>query len=279
MKRAFFLAAVLSFAAAIATAQFEGVADFKITMNAGADKSSPGTGKIFLAPSGYRMEWSMDASSLRKSDKDKDAGRAASAPLTMTMVARKADPGKVYMLNDQNKTYSVIDAKKAAGEHGKTPKESFTIQKLGTATVAGLSCQNVLLTSSKGTEIEVCVAKDLAAPSEWLTAMNRRQPEGGSWLSALKDQGIEGFPVRWVIRKKGSTQPLTTMEMTRFEKKALPASLFEIPAGYTETQFAMRGLTPEQEKALSSMRENMTPEQRKAYEDAMKRYGKPTPKP
>jgi hypothetical protein len=41
----------------------------------------------------------------------------------------------------------------------------------------------------------------------------------------------------------------------------------------------MRGLTPEQEKALSKMRENMTPEQRKAYEDARKRHGQPTPTP
>ena len=119
-----------------------------------------------------------------------------------------------------------------------------------------------------------------ASSSDWLAALNRRQPDGGSWITALKDQGIEGFPVRWVIRKKGSTQPLATMEMTRLEKKSLPPSLFEIPAGYTEAAFAMRGgLTPEQEKALSSMRENMTPEQRRAYEDAMKRYARPTPKP
>ena len=30
---------------------------------------------------------------------------------------------------------------------------------------------------------------------------------------------------------------------------------------------------------MSKMRENMTPEQRKAYDDATKRYAQPTPKP
>jgi hypothetical protein len=30
---------------------------------------------------------------------------------------------------------------------------------------------------------------------------------------------------------------------------------------------------------MSEMQENMSPEQRKAYEEAMKRYGQPTPKP
>jgi hypothetical protein len=68
-----------------------------------------------------------------------------------------------------------------------------------------------------------------------------------------------------VIRQKGSTQPLTTLEMTRIEKKSLAASVFEVPAGYTETKLSMRGLTPEQEKALSKMREN--------------RYAQPTPTP
>ncbi len=275
MKRTFVLAAALSLASAIASAQFEGVANFKMTAGSGADMSAQGNGKIFLSPAGYRVEWAMDLSSMKKG---REGAKAAPATMLMTMLARKADPGKVYMLNDEKKTYSVVDAK-AVDERGKTPKEAFTVKKLGTETVAGLSCQNVLLTSSKGTEFEVCAAKELAASSDWLASLNRRNPEGASWLGALKEQGIEGFPVRWVIRKKGSTQPLTTMEMTRIEKKSLPASLFDVPAGYTQTQFTMRGLTPEQEKALSQMRENMTPEQRKAREDAMKRYAQPTPQP
>jgi hypothetical protein len=199
--------------------------------------------------------------------------------MAMTMLARKADAGKVYMLNEAKKTYSVFDTGKAVEQRGKTPKEPFTVKKLGTDTVAGLSCQNVLLTSSEGTEIEVCAAKELAASSDWLASLNRRNPEGASWLTALKEQGIEGFPVRWVVRKKGSTQPLTTMEMTHLEKRPLPASFFDVPAGYTQAQSAMRGLTPEQEKALSHMRGNMTPEQRKAREDAMKRRRQPTPQP
>ena len=275
MKRTFVLAAALSLASAIASAQFEGVASFKMTAGSGADMSAQGSGKIFLSPAGYRVEWAMDLSSMKKG---REGAKAAPATMLMTMLARKADPGKVYMLNDEKKTYSVVDAG-AVEERGKTPKEAFTVKKLGTETVAGLSCQNVLLTSSKGTEIEVCAAKELAASSDWLASLNRRNPEGASWLGALKEQGIEGFPVRWVIRKKGSTQPLTTMEMTRIEKKSLPDSLFDVPAGYTQTQFTMRGLTPEQEKAMSQMREKMTPEQRKAYEDAMKRYAQPTPKP
>ena len=273
MKRTFVLAAVFSLTAAFASAQFEGVATFKMTMGSGPDLRAQGDGKIFLGPAGYRVEWAMDLSSMRK-----DHEKAGAAPtMAMTMLARKADPGKLYMLNDEKKTYSVVDPSKA--ENRGMPKNTFTVKKLGTATVAGVACQNALLTSSQSTEIEVCVAKELTASTDWLASLNRRSPEGTSWLAALKEQGIEGFPVRWVIRKTGSTQPLTTLEMTRIDKKTLPASLFEVPAGYTETKASMRGLTPEQEKALSKMRENMTPEQRKAYEDAKKRSAPPTPTP
>ena len=261
MKKALVLAAALSLVSGVASAQFEGVANFKMTMGSGPDMSSQGDGKIFLSPAGYRVEWKMDLSSMRKGH---EGAKAAPATMAMTMLARKADPGKVYMLNDEKKTYSVVDQGKAVEDRGKTPKDRFTVKRLGTEKVAGVSCQNALLTSSQGTEIEVCAAKELAASTDWLASLNRRQPEGASWLTALKEQGIEGFPVRWVIRKKGSTQPLTTMEMTRLEKRPLPASLFDVPAGYTETKFAMRGLTPEQ---------------RKAREDAMKRSAAPTPKP
>jgi hypothetical protein len=235
-----------------------------------------GDGKIFLSPAGYRVEWTMNVSSTKER---REGSRAAPATMAMTMLARKAEPGKVYMLNDEKKTYSVVDANKDGEDLEKAPKDTFTVKKLGTDSVAGHSCQNALLTSSKGTEIEVCVAKDLAASTDWLLSLNRRNPEGASWLRALKEQGVEGFPVRWVIRKKGSTQVLTTMEMTRIEKKSLPASLFAIPGGYTRTELSLRGLTPEQEQALSKMRESMTPEQRKAYDDAMKRHAAPTPKP
>ncbi len=275
MQRTIALAAAALLASAVASAQFEGVASFKMTAGSGPDLSSQGDGRIFLGPAGYRVEWVLDLSSMRKGRE----GSKAPATMAMTMLARKSEPAKVYMLNDEKKTYSVVDAGKAVEDRGTTPRDPFTVKKLGTDRVAGYACQNALLTSAKDIEIEVCVAKELAASSDWLASLNRRNPEGASWLRALKEQGVEGFPIRWVIRKKGSTQPLTTMEMTRIEKKSLPASLFDVPAGYTETKSSMRGLTPEQEKALSKMRENMTPEQRKAYDDRMKPHAQPTPKP
>jgi hypothetical protein len=53
-------------------------------------------------------------------------------------------------------------------------------------------------------------------------------------------------------------------EITRIERKAPPASLFDVPPpGYRKTDYALGGLSPEQQKAIddakAKMLENMTP--------------------
>lgn len=272
MKRTLLLLAALMLAAASASAQFEGVADLTMTMGT----SGAGTGKMAFGPGGYRLDWSM---SLTSTSTARDGGKSkAPAQITMSMLGRKGEPGRVYILSDADKSYSILDADKASDAQGRTPEE-YRVQKLGTSTVAGLSCQNLLVTSSNGTQIEACLSKDLQVSSDWLAAVRRRQNDAGSWLAMLKEKGAEGFPVRWSVRKKGSTEALATMEITHIEKKSVPAAFFDIPAGYKETQSAQGGLTPEQRKAMAGALQNMTPEQRKAYEDAMKRYVQPTPKP
>src|SRR5262249_37304693 len=125
-----------------------------------------------------------------------------------------------------------------------------------------------------------CVASDWKMPSSWLRAWNRRE-EQASPLAALREAGLTGFPVRWVFRHKGEKESWSSMELVRFTKQSVPASTFEIPAGYRRVDNTFEtSMTPEQQKAVTDARqkmlENMTPEQRKQYEEMMKRYA-PTP--
>ena len=269
MKRLAVTLALL-LAAAAASAQFEGEADFKITSR--REKGAPieGTARMSVSSAGFRMEWVM-----------KTGAQAKKAPteIRMTMLAALPNADKVYLVNDENKTYSVWDTKKAREDMKSVTEEDYKVEKLGSDRVAGYTCQNARVTSSKGTDFEVCVTKELGPSADWIAAMNRNDPEARSWLKALRDQGIEGFPVRWSIRQKGSTEPMTVMELVRAQKKPLPASLFSVPADYKETGFAVGGLTPEQEKAMSDALKRMSPEQRKQYEETMKRHGQPTPVP
>ena len=265
------LALLLSAAAAPAPvfAQFEGEADFKITTH--RDKGGPleATARMDLSKSGFRMEYVMPTGSTK---------RGEPGEIKMTMLAQLPNPEKVYLINDEKKTYSVWDTK--SGRETKKGREKYEVEKLGSDTVAGYSCQNARLTSSKGNVFDVCVTRELGTSSDWIAAaMNRNDPDALSWVQALKENGIEGFPIRWSIRSRGSKQPATVMELTRAQKKAIPAAMFQVPTGYKQTDFALGGLSPEQERTMNERMKNMSPEERKRVQEMMKRYGQPTPAP
>ncbi len=267
------LAACLALAAVSALGQTEGIAEFKSTMNTEAGKAVIGTSKIYLTKGAYRAESQIDYAPIVQGRKDSDK---AAPTFRMTMIAKLSDPDKLYMIDDPGKTYSVMDLKKMR-EMGESQRkdakdrETYTVQKLGRDTVAGLSCEKALLTSSTGSEIEVCMTRDIEATSQWISAMSRRQHDSISWMGALKDHAIEGFPIRLSVRSRGSKSGGMTFELSRFEKKSIPGSLFEVPAGYKLTDSALEGMG----KALGKL----TPEQRRELEEAMKKRGHTTPKP
>ena len=263
-------------------AQFEGTAEFKVTTITGKGEVVPGTGKITSDRNGYRMEWQTDISKIAKGH----TARSGDGPqqVKMTMIGKASSPDKLYLVDDANKTYSVWDLKKARSESTTDTTTTYTVTRLGPDKVAGLTCQRAELTSSKGTVIDVCVAGELSVSLDWLAAVGRRQKESTSWITALRNNSLSGFPVKYSMREKDATQPFVTMEMTKIDRGPVSDALFEVPAGYKETDFAIGGLSPEQQKAVSDARakmraalDRMTPEQRKAYEDAMKKAARPTP--
>jgi hypothetical protein len=254
---------------------FEGVADFRIQTNLEKGKAVIGTGKVFVTPAAYRTEWEM---TVPESSRTRKAGPQR---MKMTMLGKASKPDVLFMVDHETKTYSVWDTRQA-GDQQASAKETYTVERLGAGSAAGVTCQRAMVTSSKGNRFEVCVSKELGASADWIAAMSRRE-HTGNWIRALKKKGLEGFPIRWSMFRKNETEPFMTMELTKLEKKTLPASLFEVPADYKQTDTAIGGLTPEQRKAMEDMRrrmiEKMSPEQRKAYEDAIQRSATPTPVP
>ncbi|HTR02038.1 MAG TPA: DUF4412 domain-containing protein [Thermoanaerobaculia bacterium] len=282
MKTALLAAAAFLVGAASALAQFEGVADFKVTSVTGKGDVIPGTGRIFVSKAAYRMEWETDIS---KMGRGKSQSSDAPQHVKITVFGKASDPDTLYLIDDGNKTYSTWDVRKTRGESADAPKTTYTVTRLGPDKVAGLTCQRAELTSSRGTVISVCVAGEFNVSLDWLSAIGRRQKESTSWVAALRDSSLTGFPVRYSMKEKDAAQPFVTLEMTHIDRGPVAANLFEVPAGYKETDFAMGGLSPEQQKAVSDARarmrqvlDKMTPEQRKAYQDAMKK-GKATPTP
>lgn len=264
MKNRILTAVLTLLAPAILLAQSDGVATFKVVTHAtGADM--PGTSKVSFSRTGWRVDMHMDTSAV--------AGRKERSPMPavydMTMLGKMSDPQKIYVLNDAARTYSVMDMATSAYTR---PEETWTVQRTGRGSIAGLSCENATVTSSKGGKVNVCVSMDFPNSGGWWSAMNRRRNEG--WYRAMADSGLKGFPIKMVVLKSDGS-PEVEMELVSLERRSVPASSFEIPAGYKESSAGMGGMSPEQQKMLNDQLSKMTPEQRKAYEDAMKKAQQP----
>lgn len=248
-------------AAAPAFAQFEGQIDMKITAQGGVT----GTGKVFVSKVGSRTEMDMEA---------------AHMPIHMTTLMRFSTPDVMYLINDKAKTYSEVDTKKAREQAAKMAgdknKEAYSVKVLGSEKLLGYSTKHVVLSRpGDKSEMEAWTTKDILGLSyESMRGLVRRGAQDeGSMMKALKDAGAEGFFVKMITREKGKTEPLTTMELTKAEKKSLPASMFEVPAGYAK-QEGMMGAAGVMSPEAAEQMKNLTPEQRKQMEEMMKRQQK-----
>jgi hypothetical protein len=122
--------------------------------------------------------------------------------------------------------------------------------------------------------MEWWTSKDIAGLSYESMRGLMRKGNGGDEgiLKAIRDAGADGFIVKMVTREKGNPAPVMTMELTKIEKKSVPASLFEVPAGYKKQEGmagAMGVASPEAQEQMRKAMENLTPEQRKQIEDMM----------
>ncbi|MBI3568161.1 MAG: DUF4412 domain-containing protein [Gemmatimonadetes bacterium] len=128
---------------------------------------------------------------------------------------------KMLMMMDAQKMYmeqSIPDPAPIA-EKAKPAKIARTGK---TETIAGYTCEHVIVTEADASTSDVCVAKGLGT---W------RMPGGGrggppkepEWQSGLGDGG---FPLK--VQKGDKVM----VEVTKVDKKTLDAALFAPPAGY-----------------------------------------------
>jgi len=246
-------------AAAPALAQFEGEIDMKITAPGG----TTGNGRMFVSKIGARTELDMQTQRM---------------PMKMTTIMKFSNPDVVWLVNDTQKSYVEMDLKKMKENADKSPqkREPWTVKKLGRETVNAYSAEHVVAQRGKdaSTTMEMWTTKDLAGLNyeAMRGLMSRGQGDEGLY-PALRDAGADGFIVKMVTKDKaGNVQ--STMELTKAEKRSVPASMLEIPPGYTKQEGMMGAagmVSPEASEQMRKAMENMTPEQRKQIEEMMKR--------
>ena len=257
--------------------QFEGVVEMKIAV-AGMDSaaSTSGTITVSVAKAGARSEASLQT------------GPTA----TKTVTLLKADAtNTLYRITDTDKTYTEIDLIQTREPAGQPPaSDKYAVTKLGQETILGYPSQHVLVQeknagAGKAKMIDLWSAKDLIdfATFSKLQVRRGKADFDEALAKALKDAGADGLPLRFV-----STTPQgakVTLEVVKVDKQSLPASTFEIPAGYTKSAGGavdvMSGMPdPRAERANKQMKrlqqnmreamKNMHPEQRAIMEQRMK---------
>jgi len=146
-------------------------------------------------------------------------------PPNMPMMAAMADAKGMK---------NVIDLSKLSNREDDSKIE---IKKLGTSEkIAGLDCDDYEITTNKGSPTRACVTDALGHfmfPQSG-GGMGARGSAPPAWARAFGNKAA--FPLKvWEPGGKVS------MEVTSVEKGSIPASAFEIPAGYVDMAAMMHG--------------------------------------
>ncbi|MBF0585720.1 DUF4412 domain-containing protein [Prosthecochloris sp. N3] len=230
---------------------FEGILDMQITSPEGSQ-----SGRMLLSDRGTRFEMTI---------MDPESGNTV---MNIVTIAPADEPDLIYTVNDEQKTYSVIDLGKLEEELdplvGEEADPDVTVEKLGTETILGYKCSHVSITDSNGTT-ELWLTKDLLSASDISRLQVGSSRQKDMFASRMKEAGLEGFPLKSLDRQSG-----TTMEITNIEKTSLDSALFEVPEGYTKQEFAvMPELTEEQKQQMEQLEEMMSEENMQQMQEMM----------
>ena len=220
----------LLLAALPAFAQFEGVLEMKMTMAGKDGEGGGGTMNVAVAKAGTRSEMNM---------------QMGGDGMKMVMLQKTDTPNMLYRINDANKTYTEMDLAKMRAMAGQQPDTTkYTVEKLGQETILGYKTQHVLVKeqhagAGNGMTTEMWTAKDLLDYATFSKLQVRRAQGAGeeAMIKALKDADADGMPLKSITTTGDGSK--VTMEVVKVDKKSLPASTFEIPAGYTKSEGGM----------------------------------------
>lgn len=239
---------LLTFGITAASAQNGSYYELALSSTSGAT----GTIKIYYAAPGCRTEMQITAAQMPGGGMNK------------TSIVKKAEPEKVYQVDDKTKTYSIVDL---GGQATDKADHKATATLIDTATVSGYKCKHVKVTD--GTQNwEIWTTTAIAEYSQYSKVMGNQKYIGNHAVhEALKLIGAEGFPVKTITTDSRGT---FTVTLVKKENKTLATSLFEIPAGYTQSSGAatapagMGGVKPADVQKMS-------PEERQKWIEEMKK--------
>jgi len=185
---------------------------------------------------------------------------------TRTSILKSNKPSTSYTLDDKTKTYTTSEISKT---NNNASCDNCVLKIIGKEKIRNYNCTHATVTKGAETN-EFWTTKDIAEFETYVNSNsgNKYMGTNGDY-DALKKNGAEGLVVKSIT--KDTRGGVFTMELTKFEKKELAASFFEIPSDYKPSNSASPAGAP----AIDINKlQNMTPEERQKYMEEMKKqYG------
>jgi hypothetical protein len=170
------------------------------------------------------------------------------SPIPMVLIGHANKPDESIIIDDSAKTYIVHHIDTADLSAG--IKTESTVTKVGEEKVFGYDCVHAKVISNKKIgsfynetdTINVWRSIEVPMQSNVKELFTRFESRTGSYMysketaAKLKEMGCEGFLVKLTMNGKNVSM---VMQLTKAEHRTLPASMFQIPAGYSEDKNGM----------------------------------------
>ena len=199
----------------------------------GKDITMNGVTKLFISSKGdMRSEMNMTSSF----NKNKHS-------TAIVTIGHSDKPDESIIIDDDAKTYTINHIDRNDFNTGETVQS--TVTKVGEEKIMGFNCVHARIISKKSIgsifsqvdTLDLWRSKEVPVLASVEDLMEKFEARTGNTMfstdavNQLKQIGCEGFMVKIVIGGKSSS---TKEELTKAEHRDLPASMFQIPAGYKE---------------------------------------------
>jgi hypothetical protein len=247
-KNIFYPLALAFFSITTVHAQNGVVFEYDISSSTGAT----GNVKGYFSDAGFRSETTMNIPQM------------PNGGFSHTSLHLKEKPDVMITLDDKAKTYSEREIKDRP-QDGNT--DSITVKIIGQEKMGRYACTHSQV-KDHGRVSEFWTTRDIPEYEKYQAAHKGSRYMGkGNTEAALKKAGADGFLVKTF--SKDGRMGETSVELAKFEKKDIPASLFTVPADYTKTVPPAYG-NPGQGFDPNKIKD-MSPEERQKFIDAMKK--------
>jgi hypothetical protein len=168
--------------------------------------------------------------------------------MKLTMIGRAAEPKYSVMLYPETKSYklNVIDTALLSSGGG----QSYQVTKIGTETVAGYSCVHSKL-AIFGANKKLVLNEEIWASSAVPGYAQMKQDMANAHVTVKMMQELQKAGCDGLIVKASATseQMSFVMQLVTAARKSFPASMFEIPQGYTvmDSQSLMKSMMMQQQ--------------------------------